>query len=72
MLRGVPCNGPFVGLRRKKRKEKRSPFYAVAALRRAPEGDGVFEAAVLASSYPGSVQLRSFYAMRRSVLRGRI
>ena len=60
MLRGVPSNGPFVGLRRKKRKEKRSPFYAVAALRRAPEGDGVFEAAVLASSYPGSVQLKSF------------
>ena len=60
ILRGVPSNGPFVGLRRKKRKAKRSPFCALAALRRVPEGDGVFEAAVLASSYPGSVQLKSF------------
>ena len=31
-LTGVPVNGPFVGLRRRKR-EKKSPFCALAALR---------------------------------------
>ena len=55
-LSGVPANGPFVGLRRR-REGKKSPFFALAALRKVPGSDSVFEAVVLASSYPGSVQL---------------
>ena len=57
-LSGVPVSGPFSGLRWRKREEK-SPFCALAALKKkVPDcGGSVYEAVVLASSYPESVQL---------------